>query len=47
MKLVLYSNGVSYQILEEFDDYDIILYRGEILALEKSYPRETFNIDKI
>lgn len=47
MKLVLFTNGHSYQILEEFDDYDIIVYRGEILALEKSYPRETFNIDKI
>lgn len=47
MNLVLYSKGVSYQIIEEFDNYDIILYRGEILALEKSYPREILNVYKI
>mgnify|MGYP005866289867 CR=1 FL=1 len=47
MKLVLLANGDCYQILEEFDDYNIIVYRGEILALKKSYPQEMFNISKI
>ena len=47
MKLVLFANGQSYQILEEFDDYDIIIYQGKVLALEKSYPKETYDISKL
>lgn len=44
MKLRILSNGISYQILEEFEDYDIIIYQGELLALEKSYPYERYNV---
>lgn len=35
MKLKVLSNGVCYQILEELDRYDIILYEGKVLAIDK------------
>jgi len=47
MKIRILSNGNHYQILEEFVRYDIIIYQGRLFALDKNYPYELCDLDRL